>query len=68
MFRCMTRFRLNLGLMIGIFTDYEEVEHLEEYLEEQYDSHEYKLTWLLVTFPALHNYFMCTNMHIYNSY
>lgn len=41
----MTRFSSNLELIVGFFLDYESVESLEEFVEEQYDRSEYKLTW-----------------------
>ena len=47
--------------MIGLFIVFEVMEPQGNYLEELYDSGEYKLTWMLiVTFPALHVYYIYT--------
>ena len=44
--------------MIGLFTVFEVIEPQLNYIEELYDSSEYKLTWMLVVaFPVLHIYF-----------
>jgi hypothetical protein len=46
-------------MIIGIFTYLRSVDPLEEFLEGEYDSGEYNLTWILaVIFPALHDYFV----------
>jgi hypothetical protein len=46
--------------MIGLFSAFRVMEHQGNYMEELYDPGEYKLTWmLLVTFLALHVYFIC---------
>ena len=52
--------------MIGIFSIFGVMEPQGNYMEELYDLSEYKLTWMLiVTFPALHIYFIyISNMHI----
>jgi hypothetical protein len=45
--------------MIGLFSVFEVMEPQGNYIEELYSSDEYKLTWMLVvTFPALHVYFV----------
>ena len=45
--------------MIGLFVVFKVMKPQGKYLEERYDSGEYKLTWMLiVTFPALHVYFI----------
>jgi hypothetical protein len=45
--------------MIGLFSVFEVIEPQGNYMEELYNPGEYKLTWMLVvTFPALHVYFI----------
>jgi hypothetical protein len=45
--------------MIGLFSVFEVMEHQGNFMEKPYDLGEYELTWmLLVTFPALHVYFI----------
>jgi hypothetical protein len=45
--------------MISLFSVFEVMEPQGNYIEELYSSDEYKLTWILVvTFPALHVYFV----------
>jgi hypothetical protein len=45
--------------MIGLFSIFKVMQFQGNYMEELYDSGEYKLTWMLVvTFPALDAYFI----------
>jgi hypothetical protein len=45
--------------MIGLFSVFEVMELQGNYMKELYGPSEYKLTWMLiVTFPALHIYFI----------
>jgi hypothetical protein len=45
--------------MICLFSIFEVMQFQGNYMEELYDSGEYKLTWMLVvTFPALNVYFI----------
>jgi hypothetical protein len=45
--------------MISLFSIFEVMEPQGNFMEELYDPSEYKLTWMLVvTFPALHVYFI----------
>jgi hypothetical protein len=45
--------------MIGLFSVFKIMEPRGNYMEELYGPGEYKLTWMLVvTFPALHIYFI----------
>ena len=45
--------------MIGLLSVFEVMEPQKNYVEELYGPGEYKLTWMLVvTFPALHVYFI----------
>jgi hypothetical protein len=45
--------------MISFFSVFEIMEPQGNFLEEPYDSGEYKLTWMfVVTFPTLHVYFI----------
>jgi hypothetical protein len=45
--------------MIGLFSVFGVIKRQGNYMEELYDSGEYKLKWMLVVaFPALHIYFI----------
>lgn len=46
--------------MIGIFSNFEGVELLEEFMEVLYNPSEYKFTWILVIFFIFHDYFIFT--------
>jgi hypothetical protein len=56
---CFLILELCLELMICLFLVFEVIELQRNYMEEFYDSCEYKLTWMLYYyFPALHTYFI----------
>jgi hypothetical protein len=48
MFRFETCFSSSLELVIGLWSNFEGVEPLEDFVEELYDSSDYKLTWMFV--------------------
>jgi hypothetical protein len=54
--------------MIGIFSVFDVMESYGDFMEEIYNSSVYKITWMLVvTFPALHIYFIYIYIYIYQT-
>jgi hypothetical protein len=55
--------------MIGIFSVFDVMESYGDFMEEIYNSSVYKITWMLVvTFPALHIYFIYIYIYIKHVY
>ena len=59
MFPCSIVVLVKIELIISLFSVFEVMDTQRKYMEEFYDSSEYKLTWMLVViFSTLHIYFI----------
>jgi hypothetical protein len=58
---------VEIELMIGLFSIFEIMEPQENYMEELYDSGEYKLTWMLYCYFSCIAYLLYIYIYIYIS-